>query len=176
MLKITQDSLAKRWHQPVCLVSCPSQIKKSLLTDNSLTRRVKKRCQKTSAKFQVEVLSQGITQPSVLENIALGQKPRARALIREVMLKCSTAEMVYARTIIPLKTLSGKERRLGRLGNKPLGAYLFAQKHLKRDPLQINTLMQGTQQYWMRRSVFYLQQKPLMVYEAFLPEFLYRIT
>ena len=93
-------------------------------------------------------------------------------------LVCFGQPWVYARSVIPFSTLRGPQRRLASLGNKPLGAYLFRNPSLKRGPLEIakarliadlapdqNTIDPS----YGRRSKFFLQQKPLLVAEIFMP-------
>ena len=90
---------------------------------------------------------------------------------------------MYARSIIPLKTMNGKHRRLRYLGNRPLGAYLFANPGLRRDRQQLARIAkkdplfkiatsdsdQLCEQIWGRRSLFIIDDKPLLVSEFFLP-------
>jgi chorismate--pyruvate lyase len=92
---------------------------------------------------------------------------------------------VFARTVIPVRTLRGRQRRLARLGTRPLGAALFADPHLKRGEVEIARLAPGDGIYehaavqgaadgvWGRRSVFTLKGKPLLVSEFFLPALLH---
>ncbi len=110
-------------------------------------------------------------------------RTRSRALVREVHLLCNNEPWVFARTVIPPHTLKGKQRRLGKLGKKPLGAVLFADKSMHRTEMEIACIQPGQQLYqlathhlshcdqpiWGRRSVFFLNNHPLMVSEIFLP-------
>ena len=106
------------------------------------------------------------------------------AMVRQVRLYCDDEPWVFARTIIPLSTLRGRQRRLAHLGSKPLGAVLFADPHMQRSPLEIVRISPGQRLFhralgsssthcdaiWGRRSVFYLDQRPLLVSEIFLPD------
>ena len=70
------------------------------------------------------------------------------------------------------------------LGNKPLGALLFAHPLVERKPLHYKALRGAHMLYqraavvldnppdrlWARRSLFYLHGAPLLVTEVFLPE------
>jgi chorismate lyase len=143
-----------------------------LLDSNSLTQRIIKFCGKNKSQFQVKVLKQGTALPTVSEATKLNMKTRQWAYIREVLLFCGETPVVYAKTIIPLSTLTGKQRQLAFLGNRPLGAYLFSQHNLHRDPIEISQVSHNQQQLWARRSAFYLDNKPLLVYEVFLSELL----
>jgi chorismate--pyruvate lyase len=153
----------------------------SWLSDQgSLTRRLKQRCPQ---RFAVDVLGMQWTRPDRGEARLLGIPQSQIVLLREVHLKCADKLCVYARSVIPLKTLSGRHRRLRRLGNKPLGEYLFASPTLERSRIEWahlapdnklfhNTLpqsgtMNGT--IWGRRSLFRIDHRPLLVSEFFLP-------
>ena len=50
---------------------------------------------------------------------------------------------VFARTLIPARTLRGRGRRLTRLGSRPLGQVLFADPKVRRDPVEIARIVAG---------------------------------
>ena len=67
------------------------------------------------------------------------------------------------------------------MGNRPLGAMLFADRTMKREEVEVASLplSHSANQYtgikkpiWGRRSVFRVSGKPLLVSEYFLPELL----
>lgn len=152
------------------------------LTDTgSLTARLISAC---TGRFRVEVISQGYAMPFLNESRRMQLPTRQHALIREVYLYCDNVPWVFARTVIPRSTLSGPQKHLAHLGNKPLGAVLFADPHMQRDEIEVCQLNRGQSLHahacarlpgmadalWGRRSVFYLQHKPLLVSEFFLPQ------
>ncbi len=122
--------------------------------------------------------------PDKSEAKLLGVSPLQKVLLRQVHLMCEDQICVYARSIIPLKTLTGKHRRLKYLRTKPLGEYLFASPGLQRSIVEWSRLETGTllhriamgesrhsiQPVWGRRSLFKIDQKPLLVSEFFLPK------
>ncbi|MAT65892.1 MAG: chorismate--pyruvate lyase [Gammaproteobacteria bacterium] len=150
-----------------------------LLDTSSLTRRLQECC---PGRFRVRLDWQGWARPSLDECRALGLRRRQRALIREVHLLCDDIPRVFARTVIPRTSLRGRERRLARLGERPLGAVLFADPRMHRDEVEIARIEPGTALHahalgdagprstaiWGRRSVFWLGRKPLLVSEIFL--------
>ncbi len=150
-----------------------------LLDTGSLTRRVRHAC---AGRFSVRVESQGWGRPRLDEYLALGLRWGRIALIREVHLLCDERPWVFARTIIPVTTLRGRQRRLAHLGDRPLGAVLFADPHMQRGPVEVACIrpdsalfaaaVQGLKrrpaEIWGRRSVFRLGGKPLLVSEIFL--------
>ena len=151
-----------------------------LYNDASLTARLVAGC---SEKFSVEVLRQRYTRVQRNEARLLNIPLQQYALLREVYLYCGRVRVVYARSIIPLKTLTGKQRRLAYLGNRPLGGFLFSCPSMQRGQVQLACIPAGDpvfnratkaedsheSQLWGRRSVFRLDNKPLIVAEIFLP-------
>ncbi|GGO77242.1 chorismate pyruvate-lyase [Marinobacterium nitratireducens] len=148
-------------------LAAPAPWRNWLLDRGSLTQRL---ISASRGRFHVEVLRQGVYRPSRSEARALGLPPRRLALIREVQLCGAGEPWVYARSVFPVSTLSGAERRLTRVGNRSLGTLLFSDPTMRREPLQIGELQlrDGTR-LWARRSVFRLGGKPLLVCEVFLP-------
>lgn len=149
------------------------------LTDpGSLTARL---VAKSEGRFEVEVVRQVIGRPSLHECQALGLHPSQLALIREVILKGNNQPWVFARSLLPLSSLTGELRHLRKQANRPLGAFLFSQPHLHRSPIVLAAIrpahayvpahLMGAAVLWGRRSVFSLNAKPLLVSEVFLPDF-----
>jgi len=146
----------------------------------SLTSRLMAAC---DGQFRVRVMSQAWGTPMFNELKRLGMRHREMALIREVFLYCDNEPWVFARTVIPRSTLSGKQKYLANLGSRPLGAVLFADPDMRRDHFEVACMRPGEVLYshanqlsceqpeyiWGRRSAFYLSAKPLLVNEVFLP-------
>ena len=138
-----------------------------LFNDDSLTARLTAGC---AGKFRVEVLKQRYARAHKNEARLLGIPFRQVALLREVTLYCDSVPVVYARSIIPLKTLTGKQKRLAYLGDRPLGGFLFSCPSVQRDEVQLAHLRTvEAETVWGRRSIFRLAGKPLLVTEIFLP-------
>lgn len=159
----------------------PKDIAWWLFDSGSLTARLVAACQ---GKFRVEVISQGWQRPMLNEEQCLKNSISRNALIRQVYLYCDDTPWVFARTVIPTSTLTGKEKHLAHLKNKPLGAVLFADPTMRRSEVEVAEIKPGQRLFhtataqlqaeprsiWGRRSVFYLHDKPLLVSEIFLPE------
>ncbi len=151
-----------------------------LLDSGSLTQRLMAAC---PGQFAVKLVEQRRARPLREEASVLGLAGGVQALVRQVQLQCDTQPWVLARTVIPLTTLSGSRRRLTRLGNRSLGAVLFSDPTMTRDPVEVTRLGAGSPLYaalmaamkkpplelWGRRSVFRLNGRPLLVSEFFLP-------
>jgi len=146
-----------------------------LFDPTSLTARIIRTC---PGQFSVKVLAQSYSHARLTEKRILNMQNRETALIREVHLLCDEHPIVYARTVIPVSTLTGAQRQLAHLGNKPLGAVLFSDPSMQRGeveiahlkPEQVKLDSQSDLDIWGRRSVFKLAGKPLLVSEYFLPE------
>ena len=171
-------TLQQRWFLRRQLFSkhVPADVKAWLFDPASLTARLKQKCR---GDFRVELLSQSMQRPRLDEHKALGIDTGACALVRQVRLCCGQACWVYARTVIPVSTLRGKQRIYGNLGSRPLGAMLFADRTMRRDEVMVTCLVGSelpeglglarADPVWGRRSVFRVGGKALLVSEYFLP-------
>lgn len=149
-----------------------------LLDKGSLTARLVARSQ---GYFHVEVLRQAIARPALSEWRCLGMDRSHLALIREVVLCGYGRPWVFARSVLPLSSLTGPLRHLRKQDARPLGAFLFSQPHLRRSAIAVSRLSRhhaylpahwiGDSLLWGRRSVFYLEHRPLLVSEVFLDAF-----
>ena len=172
-----------RWHSRPQQVwrDLPPEIADWLLDSGSLTQRL---CRASAGRFRVCVLHEGWTRPDRDEARILGLRLAARAWTREVQLLGDDQPWVFARTLIPARTLSGRGRRLTRLGTRPLGQALFADPDVRRGPIEIMRIAVGQRLHqralthlvappgvvWGRRSVFRIEDRPLLVCEIFLPD------
>lgn len=148
----------------------------------SLTARIKSACR--GGQFRVRIVRQGWGRPLYSELTLLGMRSGEIAIAREVELLCSGTPWVFARTLIPARSLSGPARRLAHLGDKPLGEVLFSDPHAKRGVTQVSRLLprhwlftaavrslqECPDEIWGRRSIFSLSGKLLLVNEIFLPD------
>ncbi len=140
----------------------------------------------SQGRFRVQLLRQGLARPRLDERKlpGLGSQP---ALVREVVLYGGDEPWVFARSLLPLSSLTGSLRRLRHQGTRPLGAFLFSQPHLRRGPIAVcalnrhhaylpDDLLPRDGNAWGRRSVFYLHNRPLLVSEVFLEPLSRRIA
>ena len=128
-------------------------------------------------------MDEGWQRPRLDEACALGIRSSQIGWVRQVQLLCEGTPWVFARTVVPVSTLSGAQRQLARLGNRPLGAFLFADPGMQRGPVELACIRKGQAMFseaslglkqkpaevWGRRSVFRVGGKPLLVAELFLP-------
>jgi len=167
------------------LLLLESPIKTWLLDTQSLTARLKA----CSNDFHVQVIGEQEQICSLEDSsslIAVGTP----ILVREVLLICDNVPQVFARSILPISSLTGSEQALAHLGDQPLGQVLFNNPSLKRQGLEVSSFSNGnsvvklakslasqmaranshwTKPLWGRRSIFMVNDKPLMVTEVFLP-------
>ena len=163
----------------------PAPVRGWLFDPCSLTLRLQQACcEAGTGGFAVRVLSQRRVRPLRSERILLGMREHEIALVRQVQLMCASQPWVFARTVVPVRSLVGRGRRLACLGNRPLGAMLFADRGVRRGRLQVARLRAGDvvferavdgletipEEIWGRRSVFHYAGRPLLVNEIFLPD------
>ncbi|MGQ0658403.1 MAG: chorismate--pyruvate lyase family protein [Chromatiales bacterium] len=159
-----------------------SRLLRSLLLERgSLTRRL---VTLAEGRFRVRVDREQWRTPNAEEARVLGLRSRRGIWIREVTLLCARTPMVYARSVIPAAALRGRFRRLTRLGERPLGEFLFTDKAVARGRLQLlritrhHSLYGGarrragcaTAEFWGRRSLYYIGSTTLLVAEIFLTD------
>lgn len=159
--------------------SLPENLQSWLLDPNSLTARLKSHCQ----QFRVELLGQRIEfcqEDEAVTLIPTGEQ----VLVREVLLFCDEKPQVFARSLLPLSSLTGAEKELANLGTQSLGQVLFNNPSLERQTIEVadfdvkssvaklarDLQLEVGNPLWGRRSIFVLENKPLMVAEVFLPD------
>lgn len=183
-------TLSTQWHD-ADKFSLDENLKRWLLDPKSLTARLKSNCE----QFRIELLGQRIE--SCQESEAVPLIPQdADVLVREVLLYCDDKPQVFARSLLPIASLTGKEQALANLGTQSLGQVLFNNPSLKRQVIEVaefdatstvvkmvkklactDNLTPVAENLWGRRSIFVLEGKPLMVAEVFLPgAFAYQIA
>jgi len=187
MKSVLHSPTETRWREPgfASLNGLSASLRSWVLEDGSLTQRLKEACQ---GDFFVEVINQRYQRPLASERLILKMNDRDAALVRQVRLLCAGQPWVFARTVIPVRSLKGGCRRLTRLGSRPLGAMLFANRTVQRGKMEIAQIRRGQKFFemammdldnepslqadviWGRRSIFHFADSPLLVSEIFLPD------
>lgn len=177
--------LHTQWYKPSSIDIAPI-VSDWLLDPGSLTARLKSNCH----TFQVKVLGQKIESCSEQDACEI-IKQGSEVLVREVILYCDDSPQVFARSLLPISSLTGEEQALANLGNQPLGQFIFSRPNLTRTAIEVgqfddkSTVMElartleskQVKRLWGRRSLFHLDGKPLVVAEVFLPDALaYKTT
>jgi chorismate--pyruvate lyase len=133
---------------------------------------------------KVKVLSQRWEVPATVERYQLSIQPRQYALVREVLIGSPKQQWMFARTVIPAATLTGREQLLARIKSRSLGTLLFKNPHMARSEFEMCCVKKTSAWFeeinahaklkmtdcWARRSVFFLRQKSLLLTEVFLPD------
>ena len=171
-------SLSASWIPRNQVKQCPEKISSWLYDVNSLTQKLESKCQ----RFHVQIRQQrkvNATTPALSGYFNHDET----LLLREVFLCCDNVPVVFAQTEIPLSTLNHEQTKLTDIGSQSLGNILFQDPSMKRGTIevaqfsktsQLNALCEPLNQsceypLWARRSLFYLNNKPLLVSELFLP-------
>ena len=153
-----------------------------LIDNGSLTARLQQRY----SHFVVKPAAVKYAKPMIDEAALLRLPAHKTALIREVLLMGNNQPVVFAHSVLPRASLRGAWRGLGKLGNKPLGATLFANPKVRRTPLSYKKLSPHHALYqhatthltikpahlWARRSTFSLNCAKILVTEIFMPKLL----
>jgi len=148
--------------------------------DGSLTRSVQASCR---GRFRVDLITQGHASALPSEQLLLGEGPAQANLVREVRLYCGREAWVFARTLLPLRSLRGPLFGLTRLGQRPLGAVLFADPTTRRLEVEVARitprhrlfaratahLANAPSAIWGRRTLFDYGGERILVNELFLP-------
>ncbi len=153
-----------------------------LFQNGSLSYYIQQRCR---GSFHIELINESWCYPMPDESYLLSSYSRKITFIRESWLKCDKQRIVYARTIIPRTTLKGESQKLMRLGTKPLGNILFNDNTTYRTNMRYASISSHSELHkqaskdtdissdlWGRQSLFYVNNKPLLVTEVFLPAIL----
>lgn len=163
-------------------VHAPPRLRVWLTDRGSLTQRIQDRC----PGFSVRRVEQRLERPARDERRLIGIAAHQHAMTREVCLYCFDTPVVFAHTVLDPAHVAGPWRSLSRLGSRPLGAALFANPRVHRRPLHFRRLTRRHELFarairvlgcepaslWARRSMFLLEDAPILVTEVFLPAIL----
>lgn len=147
----------------------------------SLTRSIIASCDR--GRFAVELVGQGVGSALPSEAALLEAAPGHPMLVREVRLRCGRKAWVYARTLIPQRSLRGPAQALTHLGRRPLGEVLFSDPTTRRLRVEVaritprHRLFAGATvhikhkpaEIWGRRTLFDYSGERILVNEIFLP-------
>ncbi|MBJ7551203.1 chorismate--pyruvate lyase family protein [Marinomonas ostreistagni] len=160
-----------QWHSinQVRRTSIPKDILPWLITRFSITAKLRQ-----AGQLRVDVLEDSWQTPTPREQLRLRLKSRETARVRTVVLYLDNEPMLYARSIIPARSMKGSWRFLPYLGNQPLGGYVYKSRALRRSTTEVVKLPAGLIQnsneaLWARRSVFIEYGPGILVNEAFYP-------
>jgi len=164
------------------LRAAPRGITPWLTDHDSLTAAVRARC----GDLRVRVLRQGLGRALPDEAPMIGVCSGARVWVREVALVADGVPWVWARSVARPGDLRTAWRDLAGLGNRSLGAALFADPRVgrgnqllvralgRRDPRGSSALLRfgapPATTLWARRSLFCRGHGRILVTEVFAPD------
>lgn len=171
-------NLSSHWNREINTSQCTERLHSWLYDQSSLTEKLEQGCR----KFHVEVKQQ-VTIDSQKVPLSGFFPQESQLLVREVLLYCDDIAVVCAQTEIPFSTLTDQQTVLANLGEKSLGRVLFQDNSMRRGDIEVchfgyeselhhfsNSINQPCKHdLWARRSLFYINNKPLLVSELFLP-------
>lgn len=166
-----------QWQSETKSHTCPDETQSWLYDHNSLTLKLESRCE----NFNVQVKQQ-VKIPSS-KKLSGYFDDEEIILVREVLLHLDETPVVFAQTEIPISTLTEEQIALSEIGNSSLGKLLFNDPSMLRGQIEVTSfkansplhdfcqsINQATNEtLWARRSLFYINNKPLLVSELFLP-------
>jgi len=170
-----------RWRERTLRTIKATDLRTWLTDSGSLTARLQ-----ALGSFSVVLLNQHLTKPNGDEASKLGLGRSHVAWIREVALLLDDKPVVFAHTVLPRLPRGPLIRWLERLGNRSLGALLFAHPGFSRGPLAARRLDQRhalfrpsiealqlaespPTELWARRSRFSFGKQSILVTEVFSP-------
>jgi chorismate lyase len=164
----------KQGHWPMM----PQALQPWLWEGHSMTSRL----QQHVDQLHIEVITQYWQQPDKQITQACQLPPQA-AFFREVVLSNANTPWIVARSIIPKAACQRSGGTLTRLGQQPLGSYLYKDCRVQRMHLAWACLKpchsdfhwaqayypQPLNMLWARRSALQWRQCSIIVFEIFLP-------
>jgi len=135
------------------------------MEQGSLSRKLGKCCQHLS----VALLHNQVVERSIVQQDEQYLLSSSDCLLRKVILNGDDEPWVLGRTLIPRVTLEDKHSDLSQQGNVPLGLTVFSAENVERDALQVGWVIAGDERLLARRSRLWMNHKPMLVAELFLP-------
>lgn len=165
------------WSSKTRPLHCTKNIASWLYDHSSLTKKLELKFN----SFSVDIKQQINIKPNALLSHYFDNENSI--LVREVFLRCNNQAVVFAQTEIPSSTLTEKQTALAQIGKQALGKILFQDPSMLRGKIEASEFKVGsaihqfvaeigqpvTHSLWARRSLFYINNKPLLVSELFLP-------
>ncbi|GAD77615.1 putative chorismate--pyruvate lyase [Vibrio azureus NBRC 104587] len=153
------------WQNPNSFEYPSERTRHWLEEQGSLSRRLSQACQ----NFTVSQVHNHIVKAESLSSEESQLLSEQDCLLREVILRGDERDWIIGRTLIPNSTLIDQQYDLTQQGEIPLGITVFSAANVERDALQVGWAYLGTQRFLARRSRLWMNHKPMLVAELFLP-------
>ncbi|RTZ13799.1 chorismate lyase [Vibrio aquaticus] len=154
-----------KWQDPDNFSFPTQSAKKWLLEQGSLSRLLESYCQ----SLNVDLIHNKVVKAEKLNDQEIALLAKESCLLRKVVLKGDGEAWVLGRTLIPHSSLQDQQFDLTQQGEIPLGLTVFSANNVKRDALQVSLVEVNDQQLLARRSRLWMNHKPMLVAELFLP-------
>ena len=139
-----------------------TEVRSWLLEKGPITQRIK-----LTEEFKLQIICDEETEVPDSELKFLKFKSKNNRL-REVLLHGNNTPRVYARSVIPNETIENGFRKLGELGDKPLGDILFNKEIFKKELMQYASFKINQNIFWGRKARYSVKNYPFSVMEVFL--------
>ena len=186
-MSVSAQWLPARWEANLSTLKIPEALSEWIQCTTSITDRAKK----YAGHIEIELLNHEWTLKTFEETYPYVIKTEP-LFLREIYMRCDDVPWWYARTLIPKTTYHLRQSRLDALGACPLGDLLYHDPLIVRTPFEYSALSPSTPEYkqalshlplcsgidllWARRSIFWIEKKPLFLMEVFLPTLLKALT
>ena len=137
-------------------------IKSWLIEKGPITKRIK-----SEESFKLNLIKDEISAVDDSEKKFL-EESSDKIKVREVILMGNNIPRVYAKSLIPIRTIENGFSRLGELGTKPLGDILFEKEIFKKTDVVYAQFQVQDSIFWGRKTKYIVKNMPLSVMEVFL--------
>ena len=137
-------------------------IKSWLIEKGPITKRIK-----SEESFKLNLIKDEISAVDDSEKKFL-EESSDKIKVREVILMGNNIPRVYAKSLIPIRTIENGFSRLGELGTKPLGDILFEKEIFKKTDVVYAQFQDKDSIFWGRKTKYIVKNMPLSVMEVFL--------
>ena len=137
-------------------------IKSWLIEKGPITKRIK-----SKESFKLNLIKDEISAVDDSEKKFL-EETSDKIKVREVILLGNNIPRVYAKSLIPIRTIENGFSRLGELGTKPLGDILFEKEIFKKTDVVYAQFQDQDSIFWGRKTKYIVKNMPLSVMEVFL--------
>ncbi|QXO17509.1 MULTISPECIES: chorismate lyase [Vibrio] len=152
------------WQQPEQFTYPDENAKTWLLELGSLSHLMAAHCE----HFSVKLLHNQFTAAAELHADEVQLLSEEQCLLRQVVLQGDAVPWALGSTLIPLSSM--QQRDWQQQGDTPLGETIFSCETVKRDALQVGWAETSRGKLLARRSRLWMQHKPMLVAELFLPD------
>ena len=160
-MKLKQNSSWITYKEMINQVKNDS-IKSWLSESGPITKRIS-----ANENFELNLLREEIDEVDETEKKYLGNSI-GDIKVREVLLLGNKVPKVYAKSLIPVKTIKKGFSKLGSLGTKPLGDILFEKNIFNKIDVMYSSFVHEDSIFWGRKTKYLVKNLPFSVMEIFL--------